>query len=180
MGWLSLPQCLGYLAFILGVTAFLQRGDRRLKLLLAGESAVYAVHFALLGNFPASGNGVIAAVRNCLSMKTDSRWVAVLMIAASISIGLAFAHGPAGWLTVIASCISTVAMFSMRGLPLRLVLLASTLLWLANNVLSHSIGGIMLETTIAATNLSTIVRMARAALENRRGRLQPLAGEAGD
>jgi hypothetical protein len=39
------------------------------------------------------------------------------------------------------------------------VLLASTALWLVNNVLSRSIGGTLLESLIAAASVSTILRM---------------------
>jgi hypothetical protein len=56
-------------------------------------------------------------------------------------------------------------MFTMDGVPLRLVLLSSTFLWLANNVVSGSIGGTMLELVIAVANGSTIIRMLRQARE---------------
>jgi hypothetical protein len=38
----------------------------------------------------------------------------------------------------------------------------STLLWLANNILSGSIGGTLLETTIATVNSITIIQILRA------------------
>jgi hypothetical protein len=50
----------------------------------------------------------------------------------------------------------------MRGIPFRCVLLVSTLLWLANNVISRSIGGTILEVSNAVVNISTIIRLGRA------------------
>jgi len=41
-------------------------------------------------------------------------------------------------------------------------LLASTLLWLANDIVTGSIGGTILELANATINLSTMIRMARS------------------
>ena len=46
----SPAQLLGYLALVFGVSGFLQRDDRRLKLLLSAECFVLVGHFALLGD----------------------------------------------------------------------------------------------------------------------------------
>jgi hypothetical protein len=42
------------------------------------------------------------------------------------------------------------------------VLLASTLLWLANNIISGSIGGTLLEVANAVINIWTMIRMIRS------------------
>jgi hypothetical protein len=52
-------------------------------------------------------------------------------------------------------------MFLMRGVRMRLMLLVSTSLWLTNNILSGSIGGTLLETTIATINIITITRLLK-------------------
>jgi hypothetical protein len=155
----SPAQCLGYLAFVLGVAAFLQKSDRRLKVLIAGESLVYALHFWLLGVPPASANAAITAVRTTLSLKLRAAWLSVVFVAIHLCAGVLFAKTPAGWLTVIGSCISTVAVFQMRGLAMRLMMLFSTGCWLVNNFLSGSIGGAALESVIAVTNATTILRI---------------------
>ncbi len=157
--WLSPAQCIGYVALILGVVAFLQKVDKRLKLLLASESLVYAVHFALLGNLPASASALISCVRSTLAVRRRPPQLAALIIAVNIGAGAIFVRGPAGWLPVVASCSATLAVFFMRGIPMRLVLLSCTLLWLANNIISRSIGGISLESLVAIVNVTTISRM---------------------
>jgi hypothetical protein len=68
-----------------------------------------------------------------------------------------------GWLPIIAFCIATVAVFFLQGVTMRLCFLSSTLLWLVNNIASGSIGGTLLEATIAVVNVSTILRMQRDA-----------------
>ena len=162
MELLSPAQCAGYAAFVLGVAAFLQKSDRRLKLYIAVEALVYALHFSLLGNYAASASSVISCARNFLSLKYRSPWLAAAIFAVAVAAGAAFAGSGAGWLPIIASCAATVAIFMMRGISMRLVLLACTLLWLVNNILSGSIGGTMLESAIAIVNAATIVRMVRA------------------
>jgi hypothetical protein len=160
-------QILGYVALVLGVAAFLQKSDTRLKVLIAAESIAYVVHFILLGNYPASGSAGVSCLRNLTSIKTRATvWIAVFL-AVNVAIGVRFATGIAGWLPITASCLATVAVFRMHGVAMRIVLLVCTLLWLVNNGLSGSIGGTVLESIIAAVNLTAIVRML---LERRRSR----------
>jgi hypothetical protein len=162
----SPAQCFGYLAFVAGVAAFLQKSDRRLKLLGAVQGLVYAGHFVLLGNLPASASSLISSVRSVLALKRRSPLVPALIVVINVAAGAVLVKNGAGWLTIVASCAATVAIFTMRGVRLRMVLLGCTSLWLANNILSGSIGGVLLELTIAAVNGSTIIRMLRSRPQN--------------
>ncbi len=157
----SPAQCFGYVAFALGTSAFAQKNDRRLKFLNATQCLAYSTQFILLGNLSASASMLISCSRSFLALKTRSPYVAALIVTVSIAIGFVFAKGPAGWVPVFGSIAATLALFLMSGIPMRVVLLMSTLLWLTNNILSGSIGGTMLECTIATINISTIIRMSR-------------------
>ena len=157
-GYLSPAQCVGYLAFVLGVTAFLQKHDRRLKSFVAAEAFAYAVHFALLGNSPASASSVVSGVRCLLALKTRSLWLLAAVIIINAGLGVLLVSRPLGWLPVVASCLGAFAIFRLRGLPMRITLFLCTLMWLANNILSGSIGGTALECVIAVANLSTMAR----------------------
>ncbi|MGA2449428.1 MAG: YgjV family protein [Polyangiaceae bacterium] len=168
---LSPAQCLGYVAFVLGVAAFSQKSDRRLKLLNAGECVAYAIHFALLGHPSASASAMVSAVRSFLSVRSRSPFLAMLLIGVNITVGVVFSRSGAGWLPVIASAAATVAIFVLGGIPMRLVLLACTFLWLVNNVLCRSVGGVALESTIAVASVTTIVRLALS-----RGRMPVVRG----
>ncbi len=167
LAFFSPAQLLGYVALVLGVSAFLQKSDTRLKVLIAAESVAYVVHFVLLGNYTASGSAGVSCVRNLVSIRTRAPfWIAVFLVL-NVAIGLIYAKGLAGWLPITASCLATVAIFRLEGIVMRIVLLVCTLLWLVNNGLSGSIGGTVLESIIALVNLSTIVRLI---LERRRSR----------
>lgn len=154
-------QCVGYVAFVLGVAAFVQKSDRRLKLLNASQSLAYAVHFIWLGNLPASSSALLSSLRSFLSLRTRSRVVAAAIIGANLMAGVLLAGTWVGWLTVASSCAATVAIFYMHGVRMRLVLLGCTGAWLVNNILSGSIGGTALEVVIALANGVTIARMLR-------------------
>ncbi len=152
-------QLVGYVALVLGVAAFLQRSDTRLKVLIAAESIAYVAHFLLLGNYPASGSALSSCLRMLVSLKSRSGWWIGVFITLNVAIGVLFAKGLTGWLPVVASCLATVAIFRMHGVVMRIALLVCTLLWLVNNILSGSVGGTVLETIIAAVNLATIIRL---------------------
>ncbi len=160
MGPLSIAQLAGYVALFLGITAFLQKSDQRLKFFNATQGLVYALHFVLLGNTPASASALLSSARSFLALRYRSWVLGGVIICVNIGLGAAFSRNAAGWLPVIGSCIATVAIFTMRGIPFRCVLLCSTLLWLVNNIFSGSIGGTVLEVANAGLNIWTMTRMA--------------------
>jgi hypothetical protein len=157
---LSPAQLVGYVALVLGVAGFLQRDDRRLKLLVSAECFAYVVHFGLLGVPAASSSALVSGVRTALSIRFRSAWLAAATVAVNVALAVAVSTRGAGWIPVVGSSLGAVAVFTLRGVPMRLVLLASTACWLANNVLSGSIGGTVLESIIAAASVSTILRLA--------------------
>lgn len=159
--WLSPAQLVGYLAFVLGVGSFLQTDDRRFKLFMTGECLAYVAHFAMLGNPTAVASSLISTVRSLLSLRTRSRWVAAAVVAANIGFGLAVAEQARDWLPLLASCTGTLALFLLQGIPMRLLMLCGTSMWIANNVLAGSIGGTALEVVVAVVNAATIVRLHR-------------------
>jgi hypothetical protein len=163
LDWFSPAQCAGYVAFVLGVASFLQKDDRRFKLFMAGECLAYIVHFALLGNPTAVASSTMSLLRSVLALRTRSVWVAVAVVAINLALGAHLATRLSDWLPLAASCIGTLALFLMRGIPMRLAMLCGTGLWIANNVISGSIGGTALEVVIAVVNVTTVWRMAREA-----------------
>jgi hypothetical protein len=160
--WFSPAQLFGYVAFVLGVGCFLQTDDRRFKWFMTGECIAYVAHFALLGNPTAVASSSLSMLRSLLSLHTRSVWVAVLVVSANIGFGLAIAHEPSDWLPLTASCLGTIALFTLQGIPMRLLMLGGTALWIANNLIAGSIGGTALEVVVAAVNLTTIARMLKA------------------
>jgi hypothetical protein len=159
---LSVPQIFGYFAFVFGVACFLQKSDLRFKVLLVCESISYVLHFWLLGNFPAMASSCMAMTRTFTAIWTRSRWAALFFISLTIALGCWLVTSWAGVLPIIGSCIGTTAVFLFTGITMRLMMLTATFLWLANNILSGSIGGTALEVCIALSNIYTIWGLHRA------------------
>ena len=159
--WFSPAQCVGYVAFVLGVGSFLQTDDRRFKLYMAGECVAYMAHFALLGNPTALASSAVSTVRTLLALRTKSYWVAAAVVLANITFGLTIATRWSDWLPLVASCLGTLALFLLHGIRMRLVMLLGTGLWIANNLIAGSVGGTALEVVVAVTNITTMVRMAQ-------------------
>lgn len=155
-GWLDAAQLFGYAAFVLGVTSFLQKTDTRFKIFMALECVAYMAHFMLLGNPSAAASSLVSVTRSVVSIYTRSAWIACMFVAINITLGYNLATVWWNWLPLIASSAGTLAMFLLTGIRMRLVMLLGTLLWIANNALSGSIGGTALEIIIAATNSYTI------------------------
>lgn len=158
----SLVQCLGYVACVLGVTAFLQKSDVRLKGLLAVESFVYTVHFWLLGDNAAAFIAFLSGIRSGLAIKTQSRVLGIVFLALNVIMGVPMMNHWLAILPILGGVLGTVAMFFVQGLSMRLVLLTSTCCWLANNIAVGSIGGMVLESFNALANGFTIVRFVAA------------------
>lgn len=161
-------QIAGYAAFLLGVAAFLQRDDRRLKILLAGESFSYLVHFVLLGNPPAASSAAVSGTRTLFSLRYRSKRLAVVFMSISIAFGAVLVNKATGWLPVLGTSFATWGLFTQHGIRMRLLVLVSTFLWLTNNIISGSIGGTVLEAFIAIASLSTIARMTFGAMGSQR------------
>lgn len=100
-------------------------------------------------------------LRLILALRTRSVWVAVAVVAANIAFGLAIAEKAGDWLQLGASCLGTLALFLLQGIPMHLLMLCGTGLWIANNLIVGSIGGTALEVVVAAVNATTIFRIWR-------------------
>ncbi len=157
----SLAQCLGYVAFVLGVSAFLQRDDRRLKLLNSAQGFVYAIHFIMLGSLPLAGSAAVCALRSGTAAFFVRPWLVVPFVALNLAVGWIVAETWNDWLPVIGFVIGTVSVFLLRGIPLRVGMFLSSAVVMVAALIAGSIGGVALEASIAAANLLTIFRLQR-------------------
>ncbi|MFY9510655.1 MAG: YgjV family protein [Rubrivivax sp.] len=154
-------QLLGYLAFVFGVACFLQHDDRRFKIFMALECLSYALHFALLDKPTAVAGSLVGLARSLVALRTHSPWAAAGFVALSVALGAWWADGWVSLLPIVSSVLGTSALFLLRALTMRLVMLVGTLLWVLHNLLVGSIGGTLLELVVAGANLWTISRLWR-------------------
>ena len=81
--WLA--QGVGVIAFLIGITTFFNRDERRFKKQLSVYSAVIGVHFFLLGTYPAGASAILNAIRTLITLRTRSLWVMAIFIVAGRS-----------------------------------------------------------------------------------------------
>ncbi|WP_195914416.1 YgjV family protein, partial [Klebsiella pneumoniae] len=71
----------GVIAFLIGITTFINRDERRFRLQLAVYSAIIGVHFFLMG-------AGLNALRTVISLRTRSLWVMTVFILLTLILGL--------------------------------------------------------------------------------------------
>ena len=84
--WLA--QGVGVLAFLIGITTFINRDERRFKFQLSLYSATIGVHFFLMGAFPAGMSAELNVIRTIISVYTRRIWVMFVFIALTLILGL--------------------------------------------------------------------------------------------
>jgi len=159
---LSFAQWLGLLSFVLGIAVFCQKNDRNLKVLMLIFNLNHMLHFFLLGSMISAISALLSAFRTATAIRTSSKWAAAIFVVLCIVNGALFANDVYDLLPVIATIIGTISLFLLKGMTMRVGFLIGSVLWLVNNILIGSIGGMMLESTLAIVNLITIYRLREA------------------
>ena len=154
-----IAQGFGFLSFILAMLCFMQKDDRRLKLMMIVMNLNHALHFYLLNAVTSSLCCLFSAGRTAVSMKTKATWVASIFIILTALIGYLTAQQWTDYIAVLGACLGSYALFCLTGITMRWVLLSGSCLWLINNIIVGSIGGVLLEATVIVINLTTIYRL---------------------
>ena len=161
---LTLPQLFGWGAFLFGMACFLQKSDLRFKQYMALECAAYVIHFLLLGQWTASASATVSLGRSMAAVRYPFKSVGIFFIILSLVCGALLFTSWISWLPITASVLGTFALFFLKGVQMRLVMLGGTALWLVHNYLVGSLGGTVLEAVLCITNLVTIFRMRNTEL----------------
>jgi len=157
--WLA--QGVGVIAFLVGITTFINRDERRFKKQLSVYSAIIGVHFFLMGAFPAGASALLNAVRTLITLRTRSLWVMSVFITLTLFLGLIKLHHPMELLPIIGTVASTWALFRCKGLTVRCVMWCSTACWVSHNIWLGSIGGSLIEGSFLVMNGLNIIRFWR-------------------
>jgi hypothetical protein len=156
-----LAQSVGLLAFFIGISAFVQHHDRRLKVFLALYCAVIGLHFFLLGATTAAFSAWMSGIRSFISTRTRHWLVMLFFLLIVWIIGIPKIVEPIQWLTIVGTTVGTWALFREQGVKMRLMMWTGTVCWVTHNVVIGSIGGAMIEGTFLFVNGHTIYRLWR-------------------
>lgn len=156
-------QSIGLLACLVGATAFMQRQDNKLRLHLTLNGSLMGLHFLLLGSSVGAINCLLCAMRNWVSGYYRGPGVMLLFLTLAWLLVIPRIEHPVQMLTLFGTTLSTVALFRLNGIALRLCMLSSTLCWLTHNIWAGSIGGILQESIFFVINSHTIFKLYKAA-----------------
>lgn len=159
----TVAQLIGVLAYIVGVSAFLQRSDQAFRRQLTIVNMIMIVHFYLLGpaSYPAAILNVINIFRNISSGYTRNMFVMLFFILLMWLASWNSITNPMQYLSVIGTSIVTFSMFRLRERSMRIGILFSSALWIVYSVWIGSIGGTAIEITFAIINIITIYKLSQ-------------------
>lgn len=154
-------QSIGIIAFIIGVTVFLHRDEKKFKGQLAVYSTLIGVHFFMMGANAAGCSALLNTTRTVVSMYSRNTMFMAVFIALTLIFGLYNLKHPIELLPIIGTIISTWAFFKTRGLQTRYVVWSASACWAIHNIWIGSIGGSLIECCFVLMNAITIVRFRR-------------------
>ena len=164
-------QIIGLVAAAFNIYAFQMKGNKYLYLLRAIGGTLFAISFFLKGaptaallNLACLLQGAILAV----GPKWTNRYTLALVLAIFLGVGI-FTYD--GWLTIlitVAQLVGAVAMFSRNGRVIRLSnFFFVSPIWLVNNILVFSLGGIITEGVTLVSILISFLRFGWNGFEDR-------------
>ncbi len=155
-------QIVGLIGAFFMVFAFANKGDDRFKTFLTIGVFTFGCHYFLLGAYTGLAISLISTVRTHLSKKFyKSNNMMFFFIVIYIIATLITYQKAADILPLIAGISSTIALYKLSGIPMRLCMIITSLSWIAYDFIYQSIGGLLTEFFMQTTNLITIIRLMR-------------------
>ena len=108
-------QAVGGLAFLIGITTFLQKDDQLFRRQLTVYCGVIGAHFFLMGSPAAGISAILSGMRSLASSRTRNGWVMVGFILLVWALGLPRLAHPMQLLPLIGTTTGTWGCFACRG-----------------------------------------------------------------
>jgi hypothetical protein len=156
-----LGQTIGIIGFIICLCGFSQKREFRMKILL-GLSATFASgSYFILGSFAGAYAIGISAARNFISItKWGKKLLPLFIILYLISSYLTYKKSY-DILPLIGALTSTFSMLCFKNLKLRYGMIISCSIWLTYNIITFSIGPILMEIFNIIASIITIIRIKK-------------------
>ena len=154
-----IAQLIGLLSFVLGTVCFLQKDDRRFKYFHILLNINHTLHFYLMDALTSAIATTVSILRTAASIKISSKYAALFFILLMVGVAYSWVEHWYHWLAVIGGCFGTYGLFCLKGIAMRVMMTIGCLCWLTSNIIIGSVGGIMLESLVLVTNLSTMYRL---------------------
>lgn len=155
-------QTIGFLAVGVNVIAFITTKDKKFLLFMALSSAIWGLHFYLMGLFTASGVNFFDVIKNLIALKYKRNlfWMSIfLLIYATIGF---FTFDPSNLFSLIPilnAFLSLFFVFYLKGVWLKVGFLLILVLWFVYNFMGQSLGGMMSDILLFISGLYGLIRI---------------------
>lgn len=161
---LWLAYAIGGVGVLVEWRAYLLHCGRAFRRWSAAGAILWAAMYALLGAWTAAVTMASTGLRTLLSGWLEAhphKHVAALgFVLLFISLTAISWQGPVSLLPAFAVINTTLALFYLSNRQMRIALLASSVAWIANDVIWQAWPALLAETVAAGLNLRTIRQMA--------------------
>ncbi len=138
-------QIIGILGFAFSVFALMQKKDNHVRNYLGVSSSLVAVSYYLIGAYAGALIILTSAVRNFVAARPNTQKFFPVFIALNIAAAIYVFEKPYDILPLMGVLCSTVSIFKLSGLNFRIGMVAACAFWLVYNVITMSIGPMMME-----------------------------------
>jgi uncharacterized MAPEG superfamily protein len=159
---MTISSILAVLAVTLGLIAYLDKSDVRLKVILFVQAILLGSHFAIEGSISASIITFLIAPLNLLSAFKISRPLYPAFALIILIAGLFGFNGVQDIFPIAAVCISLYALYHLEGVYLRGSLIACSMLWIIHDVAYDLPIILFMDITILVLNVFATMQMIRA------------------
>ncbi len=155
-------QTIGFLAVGVNVIAFITTKDKKFLLFMALSSAIWGLHFYLMGLFTASGVNFFDVIKNLIALKYKRNlfWMSIfLLIYATIGF---FTFDPSNLfslLPILNAFLSLFFVFYLKGVWLKVGFLLILVLWFVYNIMGQSLGGMMSDILLFISGVYGLIRI---------------------
>lgn len=149
-------QTLGFIALLFSLVAYALNNDNQTKYCLSLSALFFSIQYAYLDAYSVAVVQGINTIRCILAIKTSSTGILLTLYVLYWSIGILFYKSPIDILPMIATTISSFALFKLKDIPMRTVMIIPSLIWLLISIINNSYGGTLLSIAFLAINLVTI------------------------
>lgn len=155
-------QAVGIIAAVISISSFQFKNNKMLFILRAISSILFALNYFLIGAFTAAIINAINIVCMLLMVYGERhRYIAIpIGLSATYIVSVFFTYeGILSILLLVAQLACVISMWTADGLKIRLVqLFVASPIWLINNIIVFTIGGIVTEVFAIISVIVSIVR----------------------
>lgn len=156
-------QILGIVAVLLGFLSYQVKNDKQLMLMQALTSAVFVVHYYLLGAIPGAVLNIICILRNMVYYFKDRKFYKpklypILFAVIMFILGLYSSNGIHSVFVISGLVISTVCFSFKEAQNVRKSVLVTCPMVLIYDVIERSYGGVIYESVAMISALLGIIR----------------------